>query len=101
MRRISIILDAEPEVIHLWNQWEAKRARIEKNLLIVEWPHGILIIEALDAQLVADLFFTHDPKGDIVKGKLGIQKVAFEKKPSREDAEGKLIEALKELMRSE
>ena len=97
MKRLKVILDSEPDVIHLWNSWEARRGRIEKNVLAVEFPHGTLTVEAADPQLIADVLLSHDPGSDIVKGRLGIERVEFEEKEKREPGEA-LVKALRELL---
>lgn len=97
MRRIVIILDDDPDTKHLWTSWEARKAKIQGNSLIVEWPHGTLTIESSDPQLVADMFFAHDPQSEIVKGRLGITSVAYEEKQDLKPAD--LPERFATLMR--
>lgn len=98
MRRTTIIFDNDPETKHLWNSWEARKASISKNILKVEWPHGTLEIEAIDADLVGDMLFSHDSKAEIVKGKLGIQKVSYTERAKDGDLSERFAVLMRELL---
>lgn len=100
MRRLVIITDEEPEVKHLWNSWEVASGRIEGDVLTVKMRNkSTLVVEAIDPQLVADIVLSHDPTSEIVKGKLGIQRVAFtEHVEDKNDAKEQLVKALKALL---
>ena len=76
MRNIVIISDEEPNVKRIWNSYMASSARIEGDLLKVNFRNRIeLIVEAIDPQMVADIVLSHDPSSEIVTGKLGIKSV--------------------------
>lgn len=100
MRRLVIIADKEPEVKLLWNSWEVASGRIEGDILTVKMRNkSILIVEAIDPQMVADIVLSHDPTSEIVKGKLGIKSVEYtEHVEDKADAKAQLIKALKTLL---
>lgn len=100
MRRLVIIDDKEPGVKHLWNSWEMTSGRIEGDTLTLKMRNkSIIVIEAIDPQMVADIALSHDPSSEIVKGKLGIKSVSYkEYKDDKSDAKEQLIKALRSLL---
>jgi len=100
MRRLIVVTDKEPEVKHLFNSWEVRSGRIEGETLTVKMrSKAILVVEAIDPQMVADIVLSHDPSAEIIKGKLGIKSVTYEEPEEKTgDAKEKLIEALRELL---
>lgn len=85
---------------HLWNSWEVASGRIEGETLTVTMRNkSILVVEAIDPQMVADIVLSHDPSSEIVKGKLGIKSVSYtEPVEDKSDAKAQLIKALKTLL---
>ncbi len=85
---------------HLWNSWEVASGRIEGETLTVKMHNkSILVVEAIDPQMVADIVLSHDPTSDIVKGKLGIKSVSLtEYVEDKSDAKAQLIKSLKTLL---
>jgi len=70
MRRLIVVTDKEPEVKHLFNSWEVRSGRIEAETLTVKMrSKAILVVEAIDPQMVADIVLSHDPSAEIIKGK--------------------------------
>jgi len=100
MKRTVIILDDDPNTKHLWTSWEARKARIEGDLLVVEWPHGTLNIRSSDPQLLADMFFAHDPQSEIVKGRLGITGVSYEEKKDSDDLPKRFAAMIREILKT-
>ena len=100
MRRLVVVTDKEPEVKHLWNSWEVKSGRIAGETLTVTMrDKSILVVEAIDPQMVADIVLSHDPSSEIVKGRIGIKSVVYtEHVEDVSDAQGQLVKALKILL---
>jgi hypothetical protein len=100
MRRLIIITDKEPEVKHLLNSWEIASGRIEGDVLTVKLRNkSLLVVEAIDPQLVADIVLSHDPSSEIVKGKLGIKRVVYTEHIEEEnDLKEQLIKALRAIL---
>jgi len=100
MRRLTIITDAEPSVRQLFNSWEVSSGRIEGDVLTAKLRNkSILIVEAVDPQMVADIVLSHDPSSEIVTGKLGIRRVKFEEHiPDENEAVEQLKQALKAIL---
>ena len=101
MRRTTFILDSDPDTKLLWISWEARKASIHKNILKLDWPHGIMEIEADDPQLVADMLFTHDSKAEICKGKLGITKVSYTENPIEDDLSNRIKSLIRDVMKAD
>lgn len=103
MRRLVVITDEAPEVMHLLCSWELGSASIKGDILKIEMRqnHDSIEIEAIDPKMVADIVFSHDPSSDIVKGRLGIKRVTMIKaeKDSQNDVQSELIKTLKKLLR--
>ena len=100
MRRLVIVTDKEPEVKHLWNSWEVKSGRIEGETLTVTMrDKSVLVVEAIDPQMVADIVLSHDPTSEIVKGRIGIKSVVYsEHVEDANDAKAQLVKALRVLL---
>jgi hypothetical protein len=95
MRPLTVVFDHDPETKVMWNAWSVRKATIKVPLLSVYFPHGTLLIDATDPQLVADLVFSHERKNDIVKGKLGVNSVAFLESEKDDHPHAKFRDTLK------